>query len=75
MGVLIFWACLAASIPALLTGFLKRSPLAFSVSGILLLLPCLYFAGAENWVRFLSIIPAIPFGLAFWAWKAQEGLN
>ncbi|CEG26195.1 hypothetical protein [Bacillus sp. B-jedd] len=69
-----FWVFVAASFLFLVVGLLKMSSKAFGLSGLLMILPFLYFLGAENWMRWLALFPLIPFTLAFFAKRRQRKL-
>jgi hypothetical protein len=65
----IFWFLIGASFLSLILGLLKKSRKVLIFSGISLILPSLYFAGGENWVRLLVLFPLIPFVLAYYTKK------
>lgn len=67
-----FWVFVAAAFLLLVVGFLKMSSRAFMLSGLLMILPFLYFLGAENWVRWLALFPLIPITLAIFAKRRQS---
>jgi hypothetical protein len=69
---LIFWSLIGAGLLLIVWGLFKKSWLALLISGIVLLLPCLYFGGAENRLRLLVPFPLIPFGLAYYTRKAKR---
>lgn len=62
---LIFWLLLGASVLLFIWGLWKKSWKALLISGIALVLPSLYFLGGNNWFRLVSLLPLIPFLLAF----------
>ncbi|RXT07145.1 hypothetical protein [Ammoniphilus sp. CFH 90114] len=62
----IFWALIIVAAVSVVYGLSKKSWQALVICGITLLLPMLYFAGAENWVRLLGLVPLLPFVLAFY---------
>jgi len=62
---LIFWILIGASLLLFIWGLWKKSWKALLMSGISLLLPSLYFGGAENWFRLLVLLPLVPFVLAY----------
>ena len=68
---LIFWTLIGAGLLLMVWGLIKKSWLALLISGAALLLPCLYFGGAENWLRMLVLLPLIPFVLAYHTRKAK----
>ena len=47
----VFWLLIGISFCLLLWGLAKKSWIALLISGIFLILPSLYFLGAENWFR------------------------
>lgn len=61
---MIFWLLVFLSAVSFVFGLSKKSWKAFVISGITIFLPSLYFAGAENWVRIIVLLPLIPFFLA-----------
>ena len=69
---LIFWLLIIASLLLFIWGLGKKSWKAFILSTIALILPTLYFSGAEKWVRILVLLPLIPFFLAFITRKKQK---
>lgn len=66
---LIFWILIGASLLLFIWGRWKKSWKALLVSGMALLLPSLYFGGAENWFRLLVFLPLIPFVFAYYTKK------
>ncbi|MDQ0232695.1 CHASE2 domain-containing sensor protein [Metabacillus malikii] len=62
----IFWILIVVSSLLLIGGLWKKSWKVIICSGILIILPSLYFGGAENWFRLLVLFPLIPFVLAFY---------
>ncbi|RSD28838.1 hypothetical protein [Mesobacillus subterraneus] len=60
----IFWLLVAASGVLFVFGLLSKSWKHLVLSGAAVLLPSLYFLGAENWFRILALMPLLPFGLA-----------
>ncbi|RHW43278.1 hypothetical protein D1B31_00985 [Neobacillus notoginsengisoli] len=64
-----FWLFVAASFLALIVGLIKLSSRLLVLSGLLMILPFLYFLGAENWMRWLVLFPLLPFALAIFAKK------
>jgi len=64
---LIYWLLIVTSVSSLIFGLWKKSWKILICSGILLILPSLYFGGAENWLRLFIISPLIPFILAYYA--------
>jgi hypothetical protein len=69
---LIFWLLIGIALLLLVWGLWKKSWIVLLVSGIALLLPSLYFGGAENWFRLLVLLPLIPFVLAFYTKKTKQ---
>lgn len=65
----IFWLLIGASILLFIWGLLKKSWKALLISGIALILPSLYFLGAENGFRLLGFLPLIPLFLAYYTRK------
>jgi hypothetical protein len=65
----IFWFLIVASFLLIILGLWKKSWKALICSGIFLILPTLYFGGAENWFRLLVLFPLIPFVLALYIKK------
>ncbi|WP_043932571.1 hypothetical protein [Bacillus sp. EB01] len=66
----IFWLLIGASMLLFLWGLKKKSWKSLFVSGIVLILPSLYFLGAENWFRILAFLPLISFLLAYYSRKS-----
>ncbi|OAH57970.1 MULTISPECIES: hypothetical protein [Bacillaceae] len=66
---LIFWCLIGASVFLFIWGLWKKSWKALLISGITLVLPSLYFFGAENWFRLIVSLPLIYFFLAFYTRK------
>ncbi|MGG0657242.1 hypothetical protein [Rummeliibacillus pycnus] len=62
---LIFWILIGTSIFLFIWGIWKQSWKTLLISGIALMLPSLYFLGAENWFRILAFLPIIPLFLAY----------
>jgi len=69
---LIYWLFVISSLLLFIWGLGKKSWKAFILSAITLILPTLYFSGAENWVRILVLLPLLPFLLAFITRKKQK---
>jgi hypothetical protein len=65
----IFWFLIVASSLLLILGLWEKSWKALICSGILLILPSLYFGGAESWFRLLVLFPLVPFVIAFYIKK------
>lgn len=63
---LIFWFLIGASILLFIWGLQKKSWKILLLSGITLILPSMYFFGAENWFRILVLLPLISFFLAYY---------
>jgi hypothetical protein len=72
---LIFWLLIGVALLLLIWGLWKKSWKALLISGIALLLPSLYFGGAENWFRLLVLLPLIPFTLAYNTKKLSNPKN
>lgn len=68
---IIFWLLVLFSAVSFVFGLSKKSWKVFVISGITILLPSLYFAGAENWVRIIALLPLLPFFLAFLVSKVK----
>jgi hypothetical protein len=66
---LIYWIIVVTSFLLLIWGLWKKSWKVMIFSGISLILPSLYFGGAENWFRLLVPFPLIPFVLAYYIKK------
>lgn len=60
-----FWMLVGLGLLLFALGLWKKSSLLLVTSGIALLLPSLYFLGAESWFRLLILTPLIPFILAY----------
>ncbi|MCF6412069.1 hypothetical protein [Pseudalkalibacillus salsuginis] len=69
---LIFWLLIGVALLLFVWGLWKKSWIALLTSGIALLLPSLYFGGAENWFRLLVLLPLIPFALAYKHKKTKQ---
>lgn len=69
---LIFWGLIGSGLFLLTWGLWKKSWRSFLLSGMALFLPMLFFGGANNWFRLLSLLPLIPFALAFYTKKRFE---
>ncbi|MDQ0227693.1 hypothetical protein [Metabacillus niabensis] len=65
----IFWFLIVSASILLILGLWKKSCKVLIYSGILIILPSLYFGGAENWFSLLILFPLIPFVLAFYIKK------
>ncbi|RID81562.1 hypothetical protein D1953_20455 [Peribacillus asahii] len=65
----IFWLLIGASVLLFIWGLWKKSWKVLLISGIALILPSLYFLGAENWFRILVFLPLIPLFLAYYSRK------
>jgi len=72
---LIFWILVIASFLLLIWGIRKKSWKALLCSGVFIILPSLYFGGAENWYRLLVLLPLIPFVLAYFTKKCVWDLS
>ena len=66
---LIFWLLIGAALFLFIYGLKKKSWQALLICGMILALPMLYFAGAENGFRFLALVPLIPFVLSYYTKK------
>ncbi|WP_129690984.1 hypothetical protein [Gottfriedia acidiceleris] len=62
---LIFWLLISSGIILLVWGLRKKSWKTLIVSGVALILPTLYFGGAESWFKLVAFLPMIPFVLAY----------
>ncbi|MGG0178835.1 hypothetical protein [Gottfriedia acidiceleris] len=62
---LIFWLLFSTGFILLVLGLWKKSWKSLVVSGVALILPTLYFGGAENWFKLVVFLPIIPLALAF----------
>lgn len=70
-----FWLLIGVSAILFISGIRKQSWKALLSSGIALVLPSLYFLGAENWFRILAFLPLLAFFLAFRTRKKQKETN
>ncbi|UPM56221.1 hypothetical protein [Gottfriedia acidiceleris] len=61
---LIFWLLISSGFILLVLGLWKKSWKTLIVSGIALIVPTLYFGGAESWFRLFVFLPLIPLALA-----------
>jgi hypothetical protein len=68
----IFWLLIGAALLLFIYGLWKKSWKALLISGMILALPMLYFAGAENGLRFLALVPLIPFILSYYTKKRAK---
>lgn len=62
---LIFWVLIGMGLLLIVYGLWKKHWRALLISGIVLLLPMLYFVGTKNWFRLLALIPFIAFIFAY----------
>ncbi|CAI9391526.1 hypothetical protein ACTQ5K_03300 [Niallia sp. Sow4_A1] len=62
---LLFWLLIGVSSLLLLYGLWLASWKALFISGLAILVPSLYFLGAENWLRIVVVLPIFPFLLAY----------
>ena len=62
---LIFWLLISSGFILLVLGLWKKSWKTLVVSGVALILPTLYFGGAENWFKMVVFLPLIPLVLAY----------
>ncbi|MBV7506623.1 hypothetical protein KW850_15265 [Bacillus sp. sid0103] len=69
---LVFWLLIGVSLLLLARGIRRKSSKALVLSGIALVLPSLYFIGAENWFRFVAFLPIFCFSLAYSVWKSAK---
>ena len=72
---LIFWSLIGAGLFLMVWGLIKKSWLALLISGAALLPLCLYYGGADNWLRMLVLLPIIPLVLAYHTRKAKQSSN
>ncbi|MFD2630321.1 hypothetical protein [Oceanobacillus kapialis] len=68
----IFWVLFSVASVLLVFGLWKSSSKQLIMSGCAFLLPTLYFAGAENWLRLLIFLPMVLFVLAFFISKSRK---
>jgi hypothetical protein len=59
-----FWFLIVASLLLLVIGLWKKSWKVLICSGLILILPSLYYLGANNWFRLIVLSPLIPFVIA-----------
>jgi len=71
----IFWVLIGTGLLLTLYGLWKKSWKALLLSGVVLILPMLYFGGAENWFRILAFVPLLPFVLAYYTKKKVGSLK
>jgi hypothetical protein len=69
---IIFWVLIGTSGILFVFGLARKSPKSFLWSGITIILPALYFFGAENAARLLGIVPIIPFVIAYFMAKKNK---
>jgi len=62
---LLYWLLFGIGFLLFLLGLWRKSWKTLLISGLLFLVPSLYFIGAENWLRLLVIIPILPFLFAY----------
>ncbi|MGG2028011.1 hypothetical protein AB1282_20125 [Gottfriedia sp. S16(2024)] len=73
---LIFWLLIGSGLVLLIWGLWKKSWHSLLISGILLILPTLYFAGGESWVgKVIALFPLIPFTLAYYIKKRKINIS
>lgn len=60
----VFWCLIGVSLVFFIWGLVKRSWELLVASGIISVLPSMYFLGAENGFRLLVFVPLIPFLVA-----------
>ncbi|MEY2193126.1 hypothetical protein AB7942_10325 [Neobacillus sp. BF23-41] len=65
----VLWLLIGISLIFLVWGVGKKSWKALLISGISLVVPSLYFIGAENWFRLIAFLPIICFLLAYYTRK------
>jgi len=63
---IVFWGLTIISIFLFLLGLWNKSWKVLLTSGVFLILPSLYFYGAENWFKLFIITPFIPFLMAYY---------
>ncbi|MEH7347701.1 hypothetical protein [Gottfriedia acidiceleris] len=68
---LIFWLLISSGFILLVWGLWKKSWKTLIVSGVALILPTLYFGGAESWIKLVVFLPMIPFVLAYFIKKTN----
>ncbi|MFB7142688.1 hypothetical protein ACFCYN_24065 [Gottfriedia sp. NPDC056225] len=69
---LIFWVLMFSGLVLCAWGLWKKSWTSLLISGIVLLLPTLYFfIASENWFRLLVLVPLIPFVLTYFTKKEK----
>ncbi|MEH7348723.1 hypothetical protein [Gottfriedia acidiceleris] len=68
---IVFWGLIVFGLFLWAWGLWKKSWKSLLMSGIALILPMLYFVGANNLFRFLALVPLIPFALAFYTKKRK----
>ncbi|PGM53325.1 hypothetical protein [Bacillus sp. AFS053548] len=61
---LIFWLLISSGCVLLVFGLWKKSWKTLIMSGVALILPTLYFGGAESWFMLVAFLPMIPLALA-----------
>ncbi len=61
---LIFWLLISSGCVLLVFGLWKKSWKTLIMSGVALILPTLYFGGAESWFKLVEFLPMIPLALA-----------
>ncbi len=66
---LIFWLLIGVSLFLFIRGLWNTSWRSLLISGIALILPSLYFFGANNGFRLLVLLPVTPLLLAYYAKK------
>ncbi|AVQ98606.1 hypothetical protein OBCHQ24_06145 [Oceanobacillus iheyensis] len=64
-----FWMLVCVASILLIYGLWKGSSKLLIISSIAFLLPTLYFIGAENWFKFLVLIPLFPLIIAYFTNK------
>ncbi|MGG2027839.1 hypothetical protein AB1282_19255 [Gottfriedia sp. S16(2024)] len=68
---LIFWLLICSGFILLVWGQWKKSWKTLIVSGVALIIPTLYFGGAESWIKLVVFLPTIPFVLAYFIKKTN----
>lgn len=61
----IFWLLIVGAVFLFFGGLISKSWKLLLVSGLAVVLPSLYFLGAENGFRILALVPLLPFGLSY----------
>ncbi|MET3194120.1 hypothetical protein [Bacillus sp. OAE603] len=67
----IFWGLIGSGVFLFVWGLWKKSWQSLRMSGFALILPMLYFGGSPSWLKYLALIPLIPFALSFYTKKRK----